>query len=175
MRHYETIFIISPELTEEDTTGVIEKFSGILDDAGAVMAKVENWGRKRLAYTVKKFTKGYYVLFNYGAEPEAVVEMERNFKIDDKVIRYLTVRLGDAFDPSMVVVEEPAAEEASEGEASDEEAPEEDAPAEEAPVEDAPAEEKAPEEDADEPQKEAESEEKPEEPKAEPAAPESKE
>ena len=72
MRHYETIFIISPELTEEDTTSVIEKFSGILGETGAIMAKVENWGRKRLAYTVKKFNKGYYVLFNYGAEPEAV-------------------------------------------------------------------------------------------------------
>lgn len=117
MRHYETIFIITPELTEEDTAPVVEKFSGILTDAGAALAKVEHWGRRRLAYTVKKFNKGYYVLFEYGADPEAVLEMERNFKIDDHVIRFLTVKKADVFDPEAVTTpqehsepEEPEAE-----------------------------------------------------------------
>jgi small subunit ribosomal protein S6 len=98
MRHYETLFIVSPELPEEDTAVVVDKFRGILEDGGAAMAKIEDWGRRRLAYEVKKFNKGHYVLFDYGADPTAVNEMERNFKIDERVIRYLTVKQSDFFD-----------------------------------------------------------------------------
>jgi small subunit ribosomal protein S6 len=110
MRHYETLFIISPELPEEDTAGVVDKFSGILSEAGANLAKVDNWGRRRLAYEVKKFNKGYYVLFEYGATPEAVAEMERNFKIDENVIRYLTVKKSDQFDAAAAAAEAAAGE-----------------------------------------------------------------
>ena len=98
MRHYETIFIVHPELGEEDTTAVVDKFRGILEDGGGFVVKEDHWGRRRLAYTVKKQNKGYFVLFEYGAEAPAVSEMERNFKIDEQVIRYLTVKLDDSFD-----------------------------------------------------------------------------
>ncbi len=101
-RHYETLFIVSPELSEEETTQVVEKFSGILKGAGADLVKTDNWGRRRLAYEVKKFNKGVYVLFEYGAEAEAVQELERNFKIDERVIRFLTVKQGDVFDPEAI-------------------------------------------------------------------------
>lgn len=135
MRHYETIFIISPELSEDETGTVVEKFSGILTDAGAVMVKVENWGRRRLAYEVKKFNKGYYVLFDYGAEPAAVTEMERNFKIDERVIRFLTVKQDDEFDPEAIKA---AAEPEPEPESEEEEKPQDEAQAqEEAPAESA--------------------------------------
>lgn len=103
MRHYETVFIISPELTEEDTQAVVDKFTGILADAGAVLVKVDVWGRRRLAYVVKKFNKGFYVLLDYGATPEAIAELERNFKIDEQVIRYLTVKKADHFDAEAAV------------------------------------------------------------------------
>lgn len=102
MRHYETLFIINPDLSEEDTAAVVEKFSAILTDRGSVMVKVDLWGRRRLAYQVKKFNKGYYVLFEYGATPEAVAEMERLFKIDESVIRYLTVKKNDIFDADAI-------------------------------------------------------------------------
>ncbi len=102
MRHYETLFIINPDLTEEDTAATVEKFAGILTDGGATMVKLDHWGRRRLAYEVKKFSKGYYVLFEYGASPEAVAEMERNFKIDERVIRFLTVKKEDVFDAEAV-------------------------------------------------------------------------
>jgi len=98
MRHYETIFIVHPELTEEDTTAVVDKFRGILEDGGGFLVKEDHWGRRRLAYTVKKLNKGYFVLFEYGADSSAVAEMERNFKIDEQVIRYLTVKVSDSFD-----------------------------------------------------------------------------
>ncbi|MCB2187494.1 MAG: 30S ribosomal protein S6 [Deltaproteobacteria bacterium] len=102
MRHYETLFIINPELSEEDTQAVIDKFAEILTSKGATMGKIDPWGRRRLAYLVKKFSKGFFVLFDYGAPAEAVEEMERNFKIDEAVIRFLTVKLDGEFDPEAV-------------------------------------------------------------------------
>ncbi|CAO0821760.1 Small ribosomal subunit protein bS6 [Desulfarculales bacterium] len=104
MRHYETLFIINPNLTEEETAATVGKFSAILTDAGSTMVKVDHWGRRRLAYEVKKFSKGYYVLFEYGALPKTVVEMERNFKIDERVIRFLTVKKEDIFDAEAVAL-----------------------------------------------------------------------
>ncbi|RJX33868.1 MAG: 30S ribosomal protein S6 [Desulfarculus sp.] len=98
MRHYETIFIIHPELGDEETAAVVEKFSGILEAGGAFMVRQDHWGRRRLAYAVKKQSKGYYVLFEYGAEAPAVAEMERNFKIDEQIMRFITVKIGDSFD-----------------------------------------------------------------------------
>ena len=102
MRHYETLFIINPDLSEEETASVVEKFSTILTDRGSNMVKVDQWGRRRLAYEVKKFNKGFYVLFEYGATPEAVAEMERIFKIDERVIRYMTVKKDDLFDAEAI-------------------------------------------------------------------------
>ncbi len=102
MRHYETLFIINPDLSEEETASVVEKFSAILTDRGSNMVKVDQWGRRRLAYEVKKFNKGFYVLFEYGATPEAVAEMERIFKIDERVIRYMTVKKDDLFDAEAI-------------------------------------------------------------------------
>jgi len=110
MRHYETLFIINPDLSEEDTAAVVEKFSAILTDRGSVMVKVDLWGRRRLAYQVKKFNKGYYVLFEYGATPEAVAEMERLFKIDEAVVRYLTVKKNDIFDAEAIAQAQAEAE-----------------------------------------------------------------
>ena len=102
MRHYETLFILNPELTDEETAAATDKFSGILTKAGASVARVDNWGRRRLAFKVQKFAKGTYVLFEYGAESPAVRELERQFKIDDQVIRYLTVKKSEVFDPSRI-------------------------------------------------------------------------
>jgi small subunit ribosomal protein S6 len=98
MRHYETLFIINPEMSDEEIDAVVEKYTGLLSESGAFIGAVDKWGRRRLAYTVKKFNKGFYVLFDYGASPEAVAEMERNFKIDDHVIRFLTVKQGEDYD-----------------------------------------------------------------------------
>jgi len=98
MRHYETLFIINPEITDEETDALVEKYTGILSERGAYIGVVDKWGRRRLAYQVHKFNKGYYVLFDFGASPEAVAEMERNFKIDDNVIRFLTVKQGEDYD-----------------------------------------------------------------------------
>lgn len=102
MRHYETIFIIDPELPEDECSAVVEKFKGILEKDGSEMVKVDLWGRRRLAYQVKKYTKGFFVLLEYGAKPAVVDELERNFKIDERVIRFLSVKLGDVFDQEAI-------------------------------------------------------------------------
>jgi small subunit ribosomal protein S6 len=111
MRHYETLFVVNPDLSEEDTTQLIEKFSGILSKGGANILKTDLWGRRRLAYAIRKFTKGYYVILEYGANPEAVMEMERLFRIDEKVLRFLTVKKGDEFDPQALALAEAKAKE----------------------------------------------------------------
>lgn len=144
MRHYETLFIINPEINDEDTDAVVEKYTGILSDGGAFIGMVDKWGRRRLAYTVKKFNKGFYVLLDYGASPEAVAEMERLFKIDEQVIRFLTVKQADDYDleaakaalearaAKQAQAEKPAPEAAAEpAEAAPEASAEPEAPAEE--------------------------------------------
>ena len=99
MRHYETVFIISPELTEDDTQVVVDKFTGILADSGAMLTKVDVWGRRRLAYVVKKFNKGFYVLMDYVGSADVVAEIERNMRLDDRILKYMTVKLADSVDP----------------------------------------------------------------------------
>ncbi len=91
MRKYETMFIIKPDLDEEATKAVVEKFSNLLKEKGAEIESIEEWGMRRLAYEVNKLREGYYVLFNYTAEPDAVAELERVFRITGDVIRYLIV------------------------------------------------------------------------------------
>ncbi|MDR1396913.1 MAG: 30S ribosomal protein S6 [Desulfarculales bacterium] len=111
MRHYETLFVVNPDLSEEDTALLIEKFSAVLSSGGANILKTDLWGRRRLAYAIRKFTKGYYVILEYGANPEAVLEMERLFRIDEKVLRFLTVKKGDEFDPQALALAEAKAKE----------------------------------------------------------------
>jgi len=102
MRHYETLFIINPELTEEDITITVDKFSNILTGRGAMIGKVDLWGRRKMAYEINKFSKGYFVLFDYGATPEVVIEIERNFKIDENIIRFLTIKKTALYDPERI-------------------------------------------------------------------------
>jgi small subunit ribosomal protein S6 len=111
MRHYETLFVINPDLSEEDTTQLIEKFSGVLSKGGADILKTDLWGRRRLAYPIKKFSKGFYVVLEYGSDPEAVAEMERLFRIDEKILRFLTVKKNNVFDPEALALAEAKAKE----------------------------------------------------------------
>jgi len=91
MRSYETLFIINPELDEEQTKAVIEKYTNLLKEQGAEVVSVDEWGKRRLAYDINKFKEGYYVLINFDAEPDALMEMERIFRIDANVLRFIIV------------------------------------------------------------------------------------
>ncbi len=111
MRQYETVFIVHPDLGEEETTTLVDRYRQILDTQQARILKVDVWGRRTLAYMIRKQTKGVYVLFEYGATPEAVFELERNFKIDEQILRFLTVQLQTRFQPEPEVEEAPPAPE----------------------------------------------------------------
>lgn len=95
MRNYETIFVLRPDMDEEQIKAAIEKFSGIITSNGGEVTKVEEWGKRRLAYEVQKLREGYYVLCYFNADPELPKELERNYKIADEVIRYIVVREGE--------------------------------------------------------------------------------
>ncbi len=102
MRRYETIFIVRPTIVEDDVTSIIEKVNSIIEGDGGSFIRVDKWGLKKLAYLIKKESQGYYVYVDYAGMPASVAEMERIFRIDDRVLKYLTVKLADSCDPDAI-------------------------------------------------------------------------
>lgn len=109
MRTYETIFIIHPDSVGEAYTAIVDKFKGILADQGSNLLKVEEWGTRKLAYTVKKQGRGSYVLIAYEAGPQVIAEFERRLRIDENVIKFQTVLLENGLEET-VATREGAAE-----------------------------------------------------------------
>ena len=99
MRKYETFFIIDPDLTEEAFTFTSEKIKGVVTANGGAVLTYVPWGKKKMAYPVKKRNQGLYVLMEYGGGPELVAELERNMRLDERVLKFITVKLEDRFDP----------------------------------------------------------------------------
>ena len=93
MRRYETIFIASPTLTDEQADKLVKQYEGIIAEQGGELLKTDKWGRKKLAYEVQKFSEGYYTLFEMNAGPTLIAELERRFRNNDVVIKYLSVRM----------------------------------------------------------------------------------
>jgi len=98
MRHYETTYILRPNLGEDQFTEIIERTNAIITDDGGSVIEVDRWGIKKLAYEIKKETQGFYVYLSYAAHGTTVNEIERIFRIDDRLLRYLTIKLADAID-----------------------------------------------------------------------------
>ena len=92
MNTYESIFILRPNLNDEDVAKTVSKMEGIVKQ-GAELLATENWGKKRLAYEVMKEKKGIYVLLRFNGKGNITSELERNYRIDDNVIKFLTVKL----------------------------------------------------------------------------------
>lgn len=93
MRIYEELFIVRPNATEEEVDQAVEQIRQVLTEAGGTVDKVEKWGVRKLAYRVRKYEDGYYVLVQFSAPPDAVKEIERRLRVSDAVIKYLTVRI----------------------------------------------------------------------------------
>ncbi len=102
MRRYETIFILRPTLSEEEITDRIDSTKAIIEDIGGSTIQLDKWGTRKLAYLIKKEKQGYYVFCDYATEPNAVAEIERKFRIDDGVLKYLTVKLSDDIDSDAI-------------------------------------------------------------------------
>ena len=90
---YESIFIINPNMSDDETNAVIKKMQDVVAKQGGEMVKSEDWGKKKLAYEVKKQKRGHYAFFQFKAAPAAVSELERTYKLTDAVIKFLTVKL----------------------------------------------------------------------------------
>ncbi|MDI6687854.1 MAG: 30S ribosomal protein S6 [Desulfobacterales bacterium] len=93
MRRYETIFIINPDLSNEQRVPIFEKLKGLITQQGGVLVIVDEWGDKRFAYEIKKKSRGYYVRLDFCGTGALVNEMERSLRIDDSVLKYMTVLL----------------------------------------------------------------------------------
>ncbi len=107
MRNYESLYIIHPEVVGDELTAMVEKFQKVLTDQAAEIHKLDNWGVRKLAYPIKKVERGNYVQTLFCAEPEVIAEFERRLRLDEKILRFLTVRFEEEFP---AVIEEPAAE-----------------------------------------------------------------
>jgi len=92
MTTYETIFIVRPTLSDEEVNKIIEKIRGMIEKKGGKVLSTENWGKKKLAYGVKKEKKGTYLLFRFTGDGKLVAELERQCLIDDALIKFLTVK-----------------------------------------------------------------------------------
>lgn len=91
MRQYETGFVLSPTLSEEETTQFLQKMAEIVVQKQGHMVKQDIWGKRRLAFPVKRFQEGFYVFFTYDGPGDVSLELERRFKQSDAVIRFMTV------------------------------------------------------------------------------------
>lgn len=100
MRRYELIFIVQPDLSEEEVKTVSEKYLQIITAQKGAVIKTEDWGKRRLAYDINKQSKGTYILVDFYGPGSMIREIERNLKIDDKILKFLTVKVKDFFDPA---------------------------------------------------------------------------
>ncbi len=91
---YETIFIVDMTKGEEAVNALVEKFTSLISSAGEV-AKVDAWGKRRLAYEIDDLNEGYYVLVEFTANPDFPAELNRQFKITDGILRYLVIKQED--------------------------------------------------------------------------------
>ena len=111
MRSYETVFIVNAELSEEQRQPLFDKLKGLVSEDHGILVKFDEWGHKRLAYEIKKHTRGYYVLMEFCGDGALVKEIERNMRLDDRVLKYMTVLKDKAVDVEAVKADIEAAKE----------------------------------------------------------------
>lgn len=92
-KHYETVFILTPVLSEQQTKDAVQKFRDFLKAEGAEIYHSEHWGMKRMAYPINHKQSGVYQLFEFKADPTVVAKLELTYRRDESVIRFLTVSL----------------------------------------------------------------------------------
>ncbi|MFP4639247.1 MAG: 30S ribosomal protein S6 [Guyparkeria sp.] len=105
MRHYEIVFMVHPDQSDQ-VPAMIERYRGIIEAAQGTVHRLEDWGRRQLAYPIKKLVKAHYVLMNVETDQAALAELEEAFKFNDAVLRHMTVRCDEAYtDPSPMMQE----------------------------------------------------------------------
>jgi len=95
MRKYETVFIADPDLQDQTRTDLFEKVRNIIAKQGGILTNFDDWGNKKLAYEIKKKLRGHYVCITYGGTGDLIKELERNFRLTDDVLKFMTILLSD--------------------------------------------------------------------------------
>jgi small subunit ribosomal protein S6 len=125
MRHYETTYVLRPNIGEDQFTEIIERTNKIITDDGGVIISQDRWGMKKLAYEIKKEVQGYYIHLNYAAPGKTIAELERIFRIDDRLLRFLTIKLSDMMNAEAIALEKQRIQEIAAQAAAEEAEPEE--------------------------------------------------
>ena len=142
MRHYEIVFLVHPDQSEQ-VPGMIERYSASINDAGGAVHRLEDWGRRQMAYSINKIHKAHYILMNVECTEEVLEELTTNFRYNDAILRNLVIRMDEAVteeSPIMKAENESRERKASRQDRRDDSAERSSEPAEEA---DADAEESA--------------------------------
>lgn len=106
MRHYEVVFIVHPDQSEQ-VPGMVERYKALVASRNGVMHRLEDWGRRQMTYPIAKMHKAHYVLMNIECDGETLVELEQSFKFNDAVLRHLVVKMDKAHvAPSPMMKEE---------------------------------------------------------------------
>ncbi|MFA5881462.1 MAG: 30S ribosomal protein S6 [Eubacteriales bacterium] len=92
MRAYEVLYIIRPELDEEQTNNVMEKFKSLIENNGGEITKLDKWGKRKLAYEIKHSREGFYVLMEFNGGAGTSAELDRVFRITDEVLKHMILR-----------------------------------------------------------------------------------
>ncbi len=93
LNQYETVFILTPVLSEPQMKEAVQKFRALIKDNGGEIVHEEDWGLKKLAYPIQKKTTGFYSLFEFTSEPQFIGKLETEFKRDERIIRFMTIKL----------------------------------------------------------------------------------
>ncbi|OWP26933.1 30S ribosomal protein S6 [Eikenella corrodens] len=95
MRHYEIVFIVHPDQSEQ-VPAMVERYKTLITESGGHIHRLEDWGRRQLAYPINKLHKAHYVLMNIECTPAAIEELETSFRFNDAVLRHLTIKMDEA-------------------------------------------------------------------------------
>ena len=140
MRHYEVVFLVHPDQSEQ-VSGMVERYSAIVKDSGGQIHRLEDWGRRQMAYPINKIHKAHYVLMNIECNQEALDELNYSFKFNDAVIRNLVITTKEAVTAASPIMASASRETRSENTSAPAPAPAVEATAAEAPAAPAAAEE----------------------------------
>ncbi len=95
MRRYDVVFIALSNLPDSEISEIVERYQTMVTERKGLIIKIEKWGKRKLAYDIKKQNMGFYVLFDFAGDSHIVDEVERNLKIDDKILKFLTVKTAE--------------------------------------------------------------------------------
>jgi small subunit ribosomal protein S6 len=92
VRNYEVVFVAAPTLTGDELDGFIDHIQTVIESKNGKVVKVDNWGKKSLAYKIRKYREGYYVVLSIEGDGQAITELERRFRVTDTILRFISIR-----------------------------------------------------------------------------------